>query len=177
MDKLFCHAYVFQTLIRSNYLLIYALQNVEGSWNGNRGKWSIRSSIQGSACSPSCVEESADTQVLWCYKVSRWRTRFCCRQGNVNIVNTPILDDLRSLFTSQTDRDALYFRKNIRYFNSHFFASFGASVDQRVATVAGDYLVPILMSCLCTLLFTIRILNLQRNSAYSKDIWGQCNWL
>ena len=90
-------------------------------------------------------------------------------------MNTPILDDLRSLFTSQTDRDALYFRKNIRYFNSHFFASFGASVDQRVATVAGDYLVPILMSCLCTLLFTIRILNLQRNSAYSKGIWGQCN--
>jgi len=56
-----------------------------------------------------------------------------------------------------------------------FFASFGASVDQRVANVASDYLVPILMSCLCTLLFTIRILNLQRNSAYSKGIWGQCN--
>ena len=96
---------------------------------------------------------------------------FCCRQGKINIVSTPIPNELR-LFTSQTDRDALYFRKNIRYFNSHFFASFGASVDQRVATVAGDYLVPILMSCLCTLLFTIRILNLQRNSAYSKGIWG-----
>ena len=45
---------------------------------------------------------------------------FCCWQGKVNIVNTPIPDELRHLFTSQTDRDALYFRKNIRYFNSHF---------------------------------------------------------
>ncbi|KAG2645511.1 hypothetical protein PVAP13_2KG428220 [Panicum virgatum] len=45
---------------------------------------------------------------------------FCCGQGKVNIVSTPILPDLCRLFTSQTDRDALYFRKNIRYFNSHF---------------------------------------------------------
>ena len=45
---------------------------------------------------------------------------FCCRQGKVNIVSTPIPPDLCRLFTSQTDRDALYFRKNIRYFNSHF---------------------------------------------------------
>jgi len=36
---------------------------------------------------------------------------FCCRQGKVNIVSTPILPDLCRLFTSQTDRDALYFRK------------------------------------------------------------------
>ena len=65
---------------------------------------------------------------------------FCCGQGKVNIVNTPVPDDLQRLFTSQTDRDALYFRKNIRYFNSHFsFTSFGAGVDHRVATAAGDY--------------------------------------
>ena len=65
---------------------------------------------------------------------------FCCRQGKVNIVNTPIPDELQCLFTSQTDRDALYFRKNIWYFNSHFsFTSFGATVGQRVATAAGDY--------------------------------------
>ena len=38
---------------------------------------------------------------------------FCCRQGKVNIVNTPVPDELRRLFISQTDRDALYFRKNI----------------------------------------------------------------
>ena len=55
-------------------------------------------------------------------------------------MNTPVPDDLQRLFTSQTDRDALYFRKNIRYFNSHFsFTSFGAGVDHRVATAAGDY--------------------------------------
>ena len=79
---------------------------------------------------------------------------FCCRQGNVNIVNTSIPDELRCLFTNQTDRDALYFRKNIRYFNSHFsFTSFGATVDQRVATAAGDYFVPKYIWCLYTLLF------------------------
>jgi len=38
---------------------------------------------------------------------------FCCRKGKVNIVNTLVPDDLQRLFTSQTDRDALYFRKNI----------------------------------------------------------------
>ena len=37
---------------------------------------------------------------------------FYCRQGNVNIVNTPIPDDLRRLFTSQTDRDVLYTKIN-----------------------------------------------------------------
>ena len=84
---------------------------------------------------------------------------FCCRQGKVNIVNTTIPDELRCLFTSQTDRDALYFRQNIRYFNSHFsFSSFGATVDQRVATAAGDYSLQILISCLCTLLFNSYIL-------------------
>ena len=84
---------------------------------------------------------------------------FCCRQGKVNIVNTTIPDELRRLFTSQTDRDALYFRQNIRYFNSHFsFTSFGATVDQRGATAAGDYSLPILISCLCTLLFNSYIL-------------------
>ena len=36
---------------------------------------------------------------------------FCCRQEKVNIVSTPIPSDLCCLFTSQTDRDALYFRK------------------------------------------------------------------
>ena len=83
----------------------------------------------------------------------------CCKQGKVNIVNTTIPDELRCLFTSQTDRDALYFRQNIRYFNSHFsFTSFGATIDQRIATAAGDYSLPILISCLCTLLFNSYIL-------------------
>ena len=65
---------------------------------------------------------------------------FCCRQGKINTVNTPIPVELQRFFTSQTDRDALYFRKNIRYFNSHFsFTSFGASMDQRVTTAPGNY--------------------------------------
>ena len=68
---------------------------------------------------------------------------FCCQQGKINIVNTPIPVELHRLFTSQKDRDALYFRKNIRYFNSHFsFTSFGATVGQRVATATGYYFLP-----------------------------------
>lgn len=63
---------------------------------------------------------------------------FCCRKGKVNIHIPNVPNQLRRLFTSQTDRDALYFRQNIRYFNSHFsFTSFGATVDQKLATVAG----------------------------------------
>ena len=45
---------------------------------------------------------------------------FCCRQGKVNIVNTPVPDDLQRLFTSQTDRDALYFRKKYLVFQLSF---------------------------------------------------------
>ena len=70
---------------------------------------------------------------------------FCCQQGKINIVNTPIPVELHRLFTSQKDRDALYFRKNIRYFNSHFsFTSFGATVDQSVVTAAGEYFLSII---------------------------------
>ncbi|KAG2628585.1 hypothetical protein PVAP13_3KG387654 [Panicum virgatum] len=47
---------------------------------------------------------------------------FCCRQGKVNIYNPDVPDRLRHLFTSQIDKDALYFRKNICYFNSHFLS-------------------------------------------------------
>ena len=69
---------------------------------------------------------------------------FCCRQGKVYIVSTPIPPDQHRLFTSQSDRDALYFRKNIRYFNSHFsFTNFGANVDHKVATAAGEHFTPI----------------------------------
>ena len=64
---------------------------------------------------------------------------FCCRKGKVSIFSAPIPDELRRLFTSQNDSDAQYFRKNIRYFNSHFsFTSFGVSIDRRVATAAGN---------------------------------------
>jgi len=63
---------------------------------------------------------------------------FCCRKGKVNIFIPDVPDELRRLFTSQKDKDALYFRNNIRYFNSQFsFTSFGATVDRRPATAAG----------------------------------------
>ena len=45
---------------------------------------------------------------------------FCCRQGKVNIVNTPVPDDLQRLFTSQTDRDTLYFKKKYSVFQLSF---------------------------------------------------------
>ena len=42
------------------------------------------------------------------------------------------------MFTSQTDKDAKYFRRNIRYFNSHFsFTSMGVSIDRSLATTKG----------------------------------------
>jgi hypothetical protein len=46
---------------------------------------------------------------------------FCCRQGKVKLHMLDVPDELLRLFLSQTDRDALYFRKHIQYFNSHFF--------------------------------------------------------
>ena len=63
---------------------------------------------------------------------------FCCRKGKVSICRKDVPAELRRLFESQSDRDAKYFQKNIRYFNSHFsFTSFGASVDNRLATAKG----------------------------------------
>ena len=42
------------------------------------------------------------------------------------------------MFTSQTNKDAKYFRRNIRYFNSHFsFTSIGVSIDRSLATAKG----------------------------------------
>ena len=58
--------------------------------------------------------------------------------GRVNIFIPEVPDELRRLFTSQTDKDAKYFRKNIRYFNSHFsFTSTGVSIDHSLATAKG----------------------------------------
>jgi len=46
-------------------------------------------------------------------------------------------DELKRLFTSQVDADAKYFRKHIRYFNSHFsFTSLGVTLDRRYSTTA-----------------------------------------
>jgi len=63
---------------------------------------------------------------------------FHCRKGQVNIFIPEVPDELRRLFTSQTDKDAKYFKKNIRYFCSHFsFTSMGVSIDRSLATANG----------------------------------------
>ncbi|XP_048528214.1 uncharacterized protein LOC125507767 [Triticum urartu] len=62
---------------------------------------------------------------------------FCCRKGKVKIFIPEVPQDQRRLFTSQVDMDAKYFRKHIRYFNSHFsFTSLGVTLDNWVNTVA-----------------------------------------
>ena len=135
-----------------SYWCRHGIQVIRGPGSGNLGDWSFWSSIQRSACSPIC-------EYCGALRFPSEGPSFCCRQGKVNIVNTPIPDELRHLLTSQTDMDALYFRKNIQYFNSHFsFTSFGATVDHRVATAAGDYFLTIFSRCLCTLLFILYIL-------------------
>uniref|UniRef100_I1Q7F0 Helitron helicase-like domain-containing protein n=1 Tax=Oryza glaberrima TaxID=4538 RepID=I1Q7F0_ORYGL len=63
---------------------------------------------------------------------------FCCRQGKINVMIPIVPDELIRLFTSQVHNDAKYFRKHIRYFNSHFsFTSLGVTLDQQVSTAAG----------------------------------------
>ncbi|TVU30138.1 hypothetical protein EJB05_21745, partial [Eragrostis curvula] len=63
---------------------------------------------------------------------------FCCREGMVRIHIPEVPAELRRLYTSQSDRDAKWFRNNIRYFNSHFsFTSMGVKLDRRYATAAG----------------------------------------
>jgi hypothetical protein len=48
-------------------------------------------------------------------------------------------DELRRLFTSQIDKDAKYFCKHIRYFNSHFsFTSLGVKLDRQYITPKGS---------------------------------------
>ncbi|CAD6267493.1 unnamed protein product [Miscanthus lutarioriparius] len=49
-----------------------------------------------------------------------------------------VLDELRRLFTSQTDMDTKYFGRNIRYFNTHFsITNMGVSIDRSLATAKG----------------------------------------
>ena len=63
---------------------------------------------------------------------------FCCRKGKISIHISEMPDELKRLFTSQVYADAKYFRKHIRYFNSHFsFTSLGVTLDRRVSTAAG----------------------------------------
>ena len=63
---------------------------------------------------------------------------FYCRNGRINIFIPEVPAELRRLFTSQTDRDAKYYRRNIRYFNSRFsFTSMGVSIDHSLAVAKG----------------------------------------
>ena len=63
---------------------------------------------------------------------------FYCWNGRVSTFIPKVPNELHRLFTSQTDRDAKYFRRNIRYFNSHFsFTSMGVSIDRSLATSKG----------------------------------------
>jgi len=63
---------------------------------------------------------------------------FCCRKGKIHIHIPDVPAQLKRLFTSQVHDDAKYFRKHIRYFNSHFsFTSLGVTLDRRVSTAAG----------------------------------------
>ena len=65
-------------LLKSKHTRVYcsrcAVQYNQGTRSGYLGQWFLRKSIQRSACWTSCVEESADMRVLWCYKVSKWRS-------------------------------------------------------------------------------------------------------
>jgi hypothetical protein len=62
-----------------------------------------------------------------------------CRQGKVKMQMPNIPVELRWLFSSQTDRDALYLRKHIQYLNTHFsFTSLGANLDRRYSTPKGS---------------------------------------
>ena len=80
---------------------------------------------------------------FWRWKPSRSITDneppgLCCRKGKVNIHILKVPAELKRLFTSQVHDDAKYFRKHIRYFNSHFsFTSLGVTLDWWVSTVAG----------------------------------------
>jgi hypothetical protein len=64
--------------------------------------------------------------------------RFCCRKGKVQIHIPEVPVKLKRLFTSQVHDDAKYFRKHIRYINSHFaFASLGVTIDRRYNSLVG----------------------------------------
>jgi hypothetical protein len=63
---------------------------------------------------------------------------FCCRKEKIKVHVPQVLDELKRLFTSQTNNDAKYFRQNIWYFISHLsFTNLRVTLDRRVATAAG----------------------------------------
>lgn len=63
---------------------------------------------------------------------------FCCWKGKISLHIHDVHDELKRLFISQIHTNAKYFRKNIRYFNSHFsFTSLGVTLDRRYNSAAG----------------------------------------
>lgn len=84
------------------------------------------------------LKKAKKLSILPCKEVPGEGPAFCYRKGKVNIYIPEIPVELRRLFASQTDNDAKYFRKHIRYFNSHFsFTSFGVSIDHNLASARG----------------------------------------
>jgi mannose/fructose/N-acetylgalactosamine-specific phosphotransferase system component IID len=62
---------------------------------------------------------------------------FYHRKGKIKIVTPEFPEELRQLFMSQADEDVKYFKKHIRYFNTHFsFTSLGVTLDQKVSNLA-----------------------------------------
>ena len=63
---------------------------------------------------------------------------FCCRKGKVQTHISEVPAELKRLFTSQVDQDAKYFRKHMRYLNSHFaFTSLVFTLDRRYNSPQG----------------------------------------
>uniref|UniRef100_I1P0F7 Helitron helicase-like domain-containing protein n=1 Tax=Oryza glaberrima TaxID=4538 RepID=I1P0F7_ORYGL len=61
---------------------------------------------------------------------------FCCRDGEIKLVQNETPPELMRLWTS-SDPDAKHFRDNIRYFNGHFsFTTLGLSLDKAFANMS-----------------------------------------
>ena len=71
------------------------------------------------------LEEAANCIFCGAKRFTGEGPAFCCRKGKVLVHITDAPAELRRLFTRQTDEDAIYFRKHIQYFNSHFSHKFG----------------------------------------------------
>lgn len=84
------------------------------------------------------LKKTADCKYCGAIRFQYEPPGFCCRQGKITVATPLVPPELVRLFTSQVDNDAKYFRKHIRYFNSHFsFTSLGVTLDRSVSTAAG----------------------------------------
>ena len=75
----------------------------------------------------------------------------CCRKGKVQIHIPEVPAELKRLFTSQVHDDAKYFRKHIRYLNSHFtFASLGVTLTADITVQLGPVFINFEFMAVCT---------------------------